>query len=119
MPWPHDSRTPTNPFAPEPVGWCDRCYRKWPLADLDWQFDVRGRSIVDIGIMVCPECYDDPALVLQPPLIIGPEGVVKDPRPPNYAANFRGGVMAPLHAADIVTPPPNHIHDDLHTADHP
>jgi len=119
MAWPHDIRTPTNPFQPRPIGYCDRCYRRWYLDDLDWQFDIRGQSLVDIGIMVCPECYDEPAEVLRPPLIIGPEGVIKDPRPPNYAANFRGGVPAPHPVSRIITPRPNDIPDDTYTADHP
>lgn len=101
MAWPHDLRTPTNPNAPEPVGWCDRGYHKWPLAQLAWQFDQRGNAIVNIGIRVCPRCMDEVATILAPVIIQGPEGVVLDPRPPQYQANFAGGVAAPTAANPI------------------
>jgi hypothetical protein len=97
--WPHDGRSPTDVDAPQPIGYCDRCYCRRYLADLLWQFDVRGNTLQNLWIRVCADkCYDEPANILRPIIIVGPEGFIRDPRPPNYAENFAGGTTPP---ADI------------------
>jgi hypothetical protein len=117
MPWPHDLRTPTDINAPEPVGWCDRCYRKWPLAMLVWQYDYRGLAMQNLAIRVCPNDLDEPQPQLRPVIITGPEGVVKDPRPPYYAQNYEGGrdgvVGRPLPPSPSPSPPLVSDHDIL------
>lgn len=110
MAYAHDLHCPTDINSPQEVGWCDRCYRKYRLQDLDWQLDVRGNALVNLGIRVCSECYDSPADILRPVIIIGPEGVVRNPRPPSYAQNFAGGTTPP---ADIgVFLAPNEVPED-------
>lgn len=101
MPWPHDLHAPTNPNSPEEVGWCDRCYRKFPLSQLRFQYDYRGNSLQNLGIRVCPDDYDAPADQLRPVIIRGPEGVVRNPRPPSYDQNFAGGTAAPTSASPV------------------
>lgn len=97
----HDLHAPTNPSAPEEVGVCDRCYRKFYLKDLVWQFDYRGNSLQNLRIRVCPQDLDTPAEQLRPIIIRGPEGVVRDPRPPQYEQNAAGGTPAPTNVNDI------------------
>ena len=104
MAYAHDLHCPTDSADPQEVGWCDRCYRKFYLKDLNWQYDVSGNSLQNLGIKVCQECYDKPADILRPIIIVGPEGVVRDPRPPAYAANFAGGVAAPESIGEFLSP---------------
>ncbi len=95
MGYPHNLRAHLNPFAPEPTGVCDRCYFYYPLDCLEWQMEYRGRSLQRLGIRVCPRCLDTPNPQLQPVIIRGPEGTVRDPRPPQYALNAEGGFTLP------------------------
>lgn len=103
MAYPHDLHAPTDLNEPLEVGWCDRCYRKFRLQDLLWQFDVRGNALVNLGIRVCAQDYDEPADILRPVIIMGPEGVVRDPRPPYYTQNFAGGTE-PLASPLVLGP---------------
>jgi hypothetical protein len=94
--WPHDIKCPTNMSRPEPVGVCDRCYTKRFLVDLIFQWDYRGNSLQNLRIRVCKDrCLDVPADQRRPVIITGTEGVVKDPRPPQYAQNAQGGPPPP------------------------
>lgn len=107
MPWPHDLRAPTNVFAPEPVGICDRCSAKRYLSSLQWQFDYTGGSnLTNLRIRVCPRCMDAPADQRRPFIVTGPEGTVRDPRPPNYAAMMAGGTEPPSLVNQIF---PDHV----------
>lgn len=83
----HDLRCPTSLSAPQPVGVCDLCYRKWYLDDLRWQFNWRGDHLQNLRVRRCPQCLDVPSEFLRPIIIRGPEGSLRDPRPPQYAAN--------------------------------
>ena len=84
---PHDLHCPTSITAPEPVGVCDRCYRKFYLRDLVWQWEYSGDHLQNRRIRVCPQDLDIPNEQLRPIIIRGPEGSLRDPRPPQYAAN--------------------------------
>ena len=94
----HDTLCPTSITHPQPVGWCDRCYRKRFLVDLVWQWDVRGLGLKNLRIRVCRDnqpCLDEPAWFLKA-IVIGPDPVPPtDPRPPSYAANNAGGTTPP------------------------
>ena len=96
MPWPHDLRTPTSPFSPEPVGVCQRCHFKYPLSQLTWQHDWRGNSLPNLWLRVCPRDLDEPFQHNRPIIITGVEGYVPDARPPNYEANAEGGPYGPV-----------------------
>lgn len=91
MAYPHNLRAPVNSTRPEPTGVCDRCYFYYPLVRLMWQYDYRGRALQNLRIRVCPRCLDKPNPQLQPVVILGPEGTVKDPRPPAYAQQAAEG----------------------------
>ena len=83
----HDLHCPTNLTSPRPVGVCDLCYQKYYLDDLQWQYDWRGDHLQNLRVRRCPKCLDIPNEQLRPIVIRGPEGSLRDPRPPQYAAN--------------------------------
>jgi hypothetical protein len=114
--WPHDLHCPTDMSAPQEVGWCDRCYHKYYLAELNWQYDIRGDALQNTGLRVCSNCYDEPNEVLRPVEIRGPEGVVRDPRPPYYAANFVGGEPPILYFVPPGLIDPYAIPEDMYDA---
>lgn len=105
MPYPHDLRAPTNPFSPEPVGFCERCSFKYPLAQLLWQTQQIGLTVRNIRLRVCPRCLDEPSPFLAPPIIRGPEGVVRDPRPFIYDSTYFATGPSPPTPEAIEGPP--------------
>lgn len=96
--YPHDLHCPTNINEPQDIGVCDRCYRKFYLSELVWQWDQRGNSVQNLRIRVCRDDLDEVATTLAPIVIVGPEGVVRDPRPYFYAQNNLGGTTPPNEA---------------------
>lgn len=104
--WPHSLRVTIPTDTTVDWGVCDRCYFLYNLNDLVWQWDQRGAALQNLRIRVCPRCLDDPATTLAPIVIVGPEGVVRDPRPPQYAANSAGGGPA------WSTIPGDYLYDD-------
>jgi hypothetical protein len=100
MPIPHSPYAPTNPFAPEPVGICDRCCFLWPLAKLAWQHQWAGLRVVNQNLRVCPHCIDELQENGFRTIHIGPDPTpIEDPRPTRYVT--QSGV-----------PPGNFILDD-------
>lgn len=87
----HDIHCSTSISAPRPTGVCDRCYRKFYLDDLVWQWDYRGNHLQNLRIRVCRDDLDRPQDQNRPIIIRGPEGSLRDPRPPQYAANAAAG----------------------------
>lgn len=64
---------------PQAFGVCDRCAMWYNHADLRWQFDWAGASLINKRILVCETCYDEPqeqlrsiALPADPVPIINP-----------------------------------------------
>ena len=53
-------RARINPTAPQAAGACDRCGFVYSFRDLRWQYDWRGASLVNIRILVCSDCFDEP-----------------------------------------------------------
>jgi hypothetical protein len=66
----------------------------------------RGNSLQNIRIRVCPRDIDTPNEQLRPLIIVGPEGVVRDPRPYDYQANAQGGPYGPVLPSGPGTPEP-------------
>lgn len=87
----HDIHCPTDISSPRAVGVCDRCYRKFYLDELYWQFDFRGEHLQNLRLRVCRDDLDVPQNQYRPIIIRGPEGTLRDPRPPQYAANAAAG----------------------------
>lgn len=64
---------------PQAFGVCDRCAMWYNHADLRWQMDWAGASLINKRILVCDTCYDEPqqqlraiALPADPVPIINP-----------------------------------------------
>lgn len=109
-------RAYTDPNSCEPPGICDRCCEKWMRTDLQWQYDVRGRTLQNLRILVCPRCLDEPSWQLKP-IIVPPDPIpIKDPRPGFYASQ-EGPPPAPQSVVSLIygpypygvppTPPPS------------
>lgn len=59
----------TDATSPRAFAVCDRCARWWNHDNLRFQYDYRGRSLQNIRILVCDECYDTPQPQLLPRII--------------------------------------------------
>ena len=53
-------RARTNPRSPQAHAICDRCGFRYNHVDLHWQYDWRGASMMNIRLLVCDTCYDQP-----------------------------------------------------------
>src|SRR5580693_3923349 len=53
-------RARANPSSPRAFAVCDRCGIWYNHVDLQWQFDWRGASLMNLRLLVCRPCYDDP-----------------------------------------------------------
>jgi hypothetical protein len=89
----HSPYAPINPFQPEPVGFCDRCGFKYPLAQLVEQRQWAGPKTVGIGIRVCTRtCLDELQQNGFRTIVIGPDPVpLKNPRP-GFQFQQMGGI---------------------------
>lgn len=45
---------------PQAFGVCDRCAMWYNHADLRWQYDWAGASLINKRLLVCDTCYDEP-----------------------------------------------------------
>jgi hypothetical protein len=100
---PH-GRATTNSTHPETAGMCDRCYLMWDLRKLRFQYDWRGPSLQNLGIRVCPICYDQPSDQLRPIVLPPDPDPVFQPRPPSYEQNNYGGI-----SPEMAAQPPQYI----------
>jgi hypothetical protein len=58
-----------NPSDPQTLAICDRCGRLEKLNSLRPQAQWAGTQVIDLGILVCDRCYDDPSAFLGIPRI--------------------------------------------------
>lgn len=61
-----------NPTAPTAAGTCDRCAGIYQHSHLRWQWDIRGKGLQNLRILVCARCEDRPAYFLKP-IIVPPD----------------------------------------------
>ena len=81
----YPGRARINPEAPETLGICARCGNQWNLRDLQWQFQWAGLEMINLNILVCPDCYDVPSEFLRT-LILPPDPPpVYNVRVPNFS----------------------------------
>lgn len=72
-----------DPRHPSALGICQRCAMQYNLRDLNWQFEVRGKTVRQLNILVCKGCRDVPAKFLYA------QNLQPDPRPiPNARIEF-------------------------------
>jgi hypothetical protein len=81
MAYSHDIRCPTDQFQPVPVGFCDYCNFKYPLAALSWAMEWRGSALANLRFLVCSTCLDVPNEQFRI-IVIGPDPApLQDARP--------------------------------------
>lgn len=74
-----------NPDNLDSFAVCDRCGKLMNHSDLQFQYDWAGTELINLGIMVGPECYDKP---FEPRrvIILPPDPVpIENPRPATWA----------------------------------
>ncbi len=76
----------TDPYSPLAPGTCDRCGWRWMHHDLRFQYQWEGNQLMNLRILVCPRCEDQPSEFLRP-IVLPPDPVpILNPRPGFYAA---------------------------------
>ena len=89
-----------DPRHPQAGAVCDRCGERYPLSaaragdGLNWQFEYQGTGLINLRIMVCPVCLDEPQPQLLSPRIPPDPLPVLNPRPEPYATE-EGGPPGP------------------------
>lgn len=82
----HSPNCRVNPSAPEAAAICDRCGRQFNHIDLQSQFEYRGNDLMDLNILVCQSCLDDPQEQLRPRILPPDPEPVINARPPAWAS---------------------------------
>lgn len=74
-----------DPNSPVAFASCDRCNFRYNITSLKWQYDFRGSALMNLRILVCDRCYDEP-FEFNRPIILPPDPVpILDARPGFYA----------------------------------
>lgn len=74
-------RARTSATSPEAHAQCDRCGFRYNHSDLRWQFDWAGASLINLGLMVCDNCYDEPQQQMRA-IVVPPDPIpIDNPRP--------------------------------------
>ena len=61
---PH-GRANIDPRNPRATGICQRCGTFVNHDTLQWQYEWGGLKLINLRILVCPDCYDDPQIQLR------------------------------------------------------
>ena len=80
-------RARTSPSNPQAFAVCDRCGLWTNRVDLQWQFDWRGASLMNIRLLVCNDCYDEPQQQLRAIVVPADPVPVINPRIEPFAAD--------------------------------
>lgn len=72
---------------PQAFGVCDRCGMWYNHADLKWQYDWAGASLINKRILVCDTCYDDPQQQLRAIALPADPVPVMNPRTEPYLSD--------------------------------
>jgi hypothetical protein len=73
-------RARTSPSNPRAHAICDRCGFRYNHFQLRWQYDWRGASLMNIKLLVCDRCYDEPQQQLRAIVIPADPVPVMNPR---------------------------------------
>lgn len=108
MAYSHDLLCPTDSSAPQPVGFCDRCGFKVYLADLAWQHQWAGQTMVNTRLLVHGTCLDVPNEQART-IVIGPDPAPLSDIRPGFQTQEEGSEYVPpfiLDGEEIGPPPP-------------
>ena len=84
MPWRQHGRARVNPSAPEHFAVCDRCGLWYNGSDLQWQFQWAGPSLINLRLLVCDTCLDEPQEQLRSIIIPADPVPIINPRVENF-----------------------------------
>lgn len=98
-------RARTDANNPKAFAVCDRCARWYNHVDLRWQYDYRGRTLANLRILVCDDCYDEPQPQLKP-RIIPPDPVAIENARVEYFAQYETNNRST--SANVVASPTNY-----------
>ena len=73
-------RARTDASNPQAHAICDRCGFRYNHVDLRWQFDWRGASLMNLRILVCDTCYDEPQQQLRAIVVPADPVPIENPR---------------------------------------
>lgn len=90
---PHPRRAETNASSPRAWGTCARCGFVTNVDKMRWQVQWRGTKVMNINLLVCEPCYDDPQRQLGT-IILPPDPLsVMNARPEPYAIDEYAGIL--------------------------
>ena len=95
-------RAKTDPKNPRAFGVCDRCSMWYNHANLSWQYDWAGASLINKKMLVCQTCYDEPQQQLRAIVVPADPMPVMNPRVEPYAWDETD--RRQVSGADIVSP---------------
>jgi len=78
-------RARTSSTKPQAHAICDRCAFRYNHADLKWQYDWAGASLINKRILVCDTCYDEPQNQLRAIVLPADPMPIINPRVEPYA----------------------------------
>ena len=78
-------RAKTDPKNPRAHAICDRCSFRYNHANLSWQYDWAGASLINKKMLVCQTCYDEPQQQLRAIVVPADPVPVMNPRVEPYA----------------------------------
>lgn len=70
---------------PRALAICDRCGLTYNHVDLQWQYDWRGASLMNLRILVCDTCNDAPQSQLRAIVVPADPVPIQNPRTQDYA----------------------------------
>jgi hypothetical protein len=80
-------RARTDASNPQAHAICDRCGFRYNHVDLRWQFDWRGASLMNLRILVCDTCYDEPQQQLRAIVVPADPVPIENPRIEYFVAD--------------------------------
>ncbi len=103
---PH-GRAGIDPRSPRALGICQRCGAMYNHDQLRWQMQYAGMRIVNLRILVCQSCYDEPQIQLRT-ILLPPDPVpIEYPSPEVYTATDNPISPIGFVARDLTTTVPS------------
>ena len=82
----------TSSRRPQAHSICDRCGARYNHADLSWQYDYAGASLINKRLLVCRSCMDKPQQQLRAIIVAADPVPILNPRPQDFvtaSTNYR------------------------------
>lgn len=85
MSYRYHGKADVNPVSPRAFAVCDRCGGLYNHENLQWQYQFAGVSLLNLQLLVCRECLDDPQPQLTATILPPDPDPVMNARPAYYA----------------------------------